>query len=99
MDRKSLIILLISAAVLAAWYPLTSKIFPPKPAPPARSNPVARANPSTPQPTATIKSAEAATNAPSPAITKAPPREETTLTLDSPDATYIFTSIGGGFKQ
>ena len=94
MDRKSIIILVISGILLVLWMPLSHKIFPDIPAP--KTNTAARANTSSNP--AAIKSDQPG-KALSPAITKAPSREEQTLTFDTPDATYTFTSIGGGFKQ
>src|SRR5438046_2664580 len=99
MDRKSLIILLVSALLLAAWYPLSQKIFPPIPARP-RTN--ALATPSNSTSPAMRAEAQALTPETTPLTSPSPnppPREERTLTLDSQDATYVFTSIGGGFKQ
>jgi YidC/Oxa1 family membrane protein insertase len=98
MDRKSLIILLISFAVLLAWYPLSQKIYPPKPAP-ARTNSLARAtNQSSPN-RGDTQIVNAGTNLVNgPALTNLPPREERTLTLESADARYVFTSVGGGIK-
>ncbi|HEV8541671.1 MAG TPA: hypothetical protein VGR78_04715, partial [Verrucomicrobiae bacterium] len=102
MDRKSLIILIASLLLLLAWYPLTNRIFPPKPAPP-RTNSVANATnrSSAANKGATpILSAETISSTNSlPPITNAPPREERTLTLDGLDARYTFTSIGGGIKN
>jgi len=98
MDRKSVIILIVSFLLLLAWYPITSKLFPPVPASP-RTNQISRASnqiatPNRPSPILT----SAETNS-SPAITNTPPREERTLSIEGPDARYLFTSIGGGIKQ
>lgn len=99
MDRKSLIILVVSALVLMAWYPITNRIFPPKPAPPAKTNTVATVRGSN-QPATNVSSFLAAnTNFSSSAtVTNLPPREEQTVTIESPDARYVFSSIGGGLK-
>lgn len=97
MDRKSLIILLASLLVLIAWYPITNKIFPPKPAP-IRTNTLASATNrvSTNRTEAPLSSGtNAVAAAPS---TNLPPREERTVTLESADARYVFTSLGGGLK-
>ncbi len=99
MDRKSIIILVVSAVLLALWYPITNKIFPPKPALPPRTNVVS----STTNPAANrdARLSNPATNAsvlPA-AVTNLPPREEQTVALENADARYIFSSIGGGFKQ
>jgi len=101
MDRKSIIILLVSLALLLAWGPLTNKLYPPKPVP--KTNLVSRAtntvsgtnnSPDTPP------VLQAASNLP-PAMaiaTNLPPKEENTITLESSEASYVFTSIGGGIK-
>jgi YidC/Oxa1 family membrane protein insertase len=98
MDRKSLIILFVSFVVLLAWFPVTNRIFPPKPAA-IRTNMVAHTtnevgstNRVEPQFTS------ASTNLPA-ASTSLPSREEHVLALENPDARYIFTSIGGGIKS
>ncbi len=103
MDRKSLIILLASLVVLMAWYPLTNRIFPPKPAPPRQTNMVARGtNPASgasrgetklTNPDANLANAAASIPANQPA------REERTVVLENADARYVFTSIGGGLKS
>src|SRR5262245_46681494 len=99
MDRKSLIILLVSFLVLVTWIPLTNKIFPPKPAPIRPTNIVSNAgkqlgtNRVESQISALTNRLEGA--APS---TNLPPREERTATVETDDARYIFSSIGGGLK-
>jgi hypothetical protein len=97
MDRKSIIILLVSAALLALWYPITNKIFPPKPAPPPRTNTVSSVT--NPAANRDARITNPGTTALPAAVTNLPPREERTLALESVDARYVFTSIGGGFKQ
>jgi YidC/Oxa1 family membrane protein insertase len=100
MDRKSLSILAVSILLLIAWYPITNRIFPPKPAPAHSTNTVAHATnrPGTNKPI--VESLSALTNSPVAAAvqTNLPPREERTVTLDSEDASYVFSSIGGGLK-
>ncbi len=97
MDRKSIIILLVSLLFLAAWWPLTNKIFPPVP---VRTNTVATVTNQLPQgetgSTQTVSTLDA--NA-APIVTNIPSREEHTVTLESDDAVYVFTSIGGGIKS
>jgi YidC/Oxa1 family membrane protein insertase len=97
MDRKSLIILLVSFLVLMAWYPIANRIFPPKPAP-ARTNSVASA---TNRVSTNSHRAElsAGTNViMTAANTNRPPAEERTVALEGADASYVFTSMGGGLK-
>src|SRR5690242_17663527 len=98
MDRKSIIILVVSLLVLIAWYPITNKIFPPKPAPIRSTNLVSRT---------TTTNQLSSTNRVEPrlaALTNSAPstnilsREERTVTLENDDARYVFTSIGGGLK-
>jgi len=106
MDRKSVIILILSVAALMAWFPITNKIYPPKPAP---TNLVTRAlgSAATNLSAGTNLSAQpilreaspapllAATNAPA---LPAPPQEEKLVFLENADARYTFTSAGGGLK-
>ena len=58
--------------------------------------------PSNPAVTAPAQSfLSAASNLPPstiPAVTNLPPAEEHTVTIESPEARYIFTSLGGGIK-
>src|SRR5262245_20932096 len=99
MDRKSLIILLVSFLALLAWYPITNTLFPPKPAP--KTNAVTRAtNQISPTNRSVPELSAASTNTPavSSPHTNLPPREERTTTLETPDARYVFSSIGGGLK-
>lgn len=100
MDRKSLIILIASFAVLVAWFPITNKLYPPKPAP-VRTNTVAGAT-NLAGGTASLAGSNAAiaalTNASAPVVTNAPPREEQTVVLEDENARYVFSSIGGGLK-
>src|SRR5262245_60487249 len=98
MDRKAIIILLVSAALLVSWRFVTKRIYPDIPAPPPKSNVVAKAT-SAPNAQAQSPTLSANTNnSPSP-ITNLPSREERTLVLESPDARYVFTSHGGALKQ
>jgi len=102
MDRKSLIILLISLALFMAWGPITNRIYPPKPIP--RTNLLSRAInivSSTNLSSNSQSFLSAASNLPPstiPAVTNLPPAEEHTVTIESPEARYIFTSVGGGIK-
>jgi YidC/Oxa1 family membrane protein insertase len=104
MDRKSFIILVISFLFLMAWFPLTNKIFPPKPIPktnllshatntfPAGTNRIGR--------TGEVISGESPIAPGTPGIlaTNQPAGPEETVTLENADARYVFTSIGGGVK-
>ena len=102
MDRKALIILLISFVVLMAWYPLTNRLYPPVP---VNTN---RVSVATNLPGGTNLTAEdmigtlggtnllSGTNAV--ALPAEPPAEEETLELESEEVVYTFTSHGGGIK-
>jgi YidC/Oxa1 family membrane protein insertase len=95
MDRKTITILALSLVLLLLWYPLTNYLFPPIPLPPETEQPpitTAPDRPGQPQPLApSLSPAPAA-----PLVSSYLP--EQTLTLDTPDAFYTFTSHGGGLK-
>jgi YidC/Oxa1 family membrane protein insertase len=101
MDRKSIIILVVSFIVLMLWYPLVvNKLYPPKPLPPgwtnATSTPLAGTNPA-----ATSPIAPAMLEAP---VVKAAPIASTNVPEDLLEVTnahahYTFTSYGGGLKE
>src|ERR1051325_352690 len=99
MDRKSIIVLVISFAVLYAWLALVPKMFPPIPLP-KQTNAVATATnqispgttnvpppPTLAAPRTTVPPAVTATNVP-----------EQTETIENADAVYTFTTHGGGLK-
>jgi YidC/Oxa1 family membrane protein insertase len=100
MDRKSIIILVITVIVLMAWYPLVvRKLYPPQPLPASTTN--------TPAGTST-GSIPAPSSAPGPSVVGAPatapgPVANTNVTEELQEATndsarYTFTSYGGGLK-
>lgn len=102
MDRKSVIVLLVSFLLIFGWFELVKVMYPPPPPRPAGSvtNTVAGGTNQAP-------GAHAGTNLPAPAFTTpapgatqwtAPKAEEQLLTLDTPDVRYTFTSHGGGLK-
>lgn len=98
MDRKSILILVISLAFLAAWFPITNRIFPPIPAP-ARTNTVGSATNQIPGGTNSAPVLTAmSTNLPS-VVTNLPSREEQLVSLENENARYVFTSLGGGLKS
>jgi YidC/Oxa1 family membrane protein insertase len=100
MDRKSIIILVVSFILLLLWYPLVvNKLYPPKPLPPGSTNSAAATNflatnqgpISVPQVNAgptPVPQAVANTNVP-----------EQSLQVSNENARYTFTSHGGGLKQ
>lgn len=102
MDRKSIIIMVISLAFLAAWFPLTNKIFPPVPAPVRSTNTVANATNQTAGATngaPTLSTASLDTNVTATAVTNLPPKEEQIVTIENENARYFFSSLGGGLKR
>lgn len=99
MDRKSLVILGISFLLLIAWGPLMEKLYPPKPRPAAQTNLVQAVSTSAPP----VLSA-ARTNAQTNVVTQASvvPTEaqaEKLLVITNKEASYVFTSAGGGIKE
>jgi YidC/Oxa1 family membrane protein insertase len=108
MDRKSIIVLLVSFALLAIWMLVVPIMYPPVPRPLA-TNRLATAevgttnlawgtNRSTSMPPSLV---EAPKNATPPVVSGlfARPREpERVETLETPEAVYTFTSHGGGLK-
>lgn len=94
MDRKSVVILIISFVLLMLWFPLVNRLYPP--APPQRAGTNAAASGTTPA-TAAPPRADIAPLTPAalPAVTG----PETTLTLESTVARFVVTSHGGGLKR
>ena len=102
MDRKSLIIMVVSLAFLAAWFPITNKLFPPIPAPVRATNSVARVTNQMGGSTNSapvLREASLGTNRVESAMTNLPPREEQIITVENENARYFFTSLGGGLKR
>ena len=99
MDRKSVIILVVSFIVIFSWSILTNKIWPPKPIPGYKTNMVALAT-NQPARGTNAPAIAANTNAAAPLLpvtnTNAP---EQTIVLANDLARYTFTSHGGGIKQ
>ena len=97
MDRKSILVLVVSVALLITWTWAINRLYPPLPAPPV-TNTVAR-TPEVPQ----------ATNVPPPVMTSGltnrptvVPRAEVPeqlVKLETAEASYLFTSHGGGIKR
>lgn len=106
MDRKSIIVLVASIALLVLWFPLVNKLYPPRPVPPGVTNtvhsgtnsPARSTNGPASAPTAPA-SAAALSAAPQPApVVAANAAPEELLTVESASARYTFTSHGGGLK-
>lgn len=102
MDRKSILVLGASFALLFLWMSvLVPKIWPPTPAPP-RTNIVATVT-NTLATGTNVPSPPVLTSNTNPAVTSlvplvAPGSPEQTEKLESADAIYTFTSHGGGLK-
>src|SRR5215212_1427002 len=99
MDRKSVIILVISFLVIFSWSILTNKIWPPKPIPGYKTNSIALGTNQTGVST-NVPVLAANTNAPvAPLLpvtnTNAP---EQLLVTGNDLARYTFTSHAGGIK-
>ncbi len=96
MDRKTLLIIALSLALLLAWFPLTNKLFPPIILPPRPTNTV----------TTFAAASNGTQNLDNPAFKQlgqaksagATEVKEETLAVESDDARYVFTSRGGGLK-
>src|SRR6266545_4241249 len=94
MDRKSVIVLIVCAALFLLWAQLTPRLYPP--APITRTNTVTGATNALPAATGTPASLEAARQTPFIPIKPAAPEELLVVTNDV--ARYTFTSHGGGLK-
>ena len=109
MDRKSILILVVCFALMMLWPAMVNRMFPPPPAS-ARTNLVASATGTNAAVGAAGTNRAATTNgivAPpsitlpaSPVAAWIPPTgPEQTLTLETPESVYTFTSHGGGVKS
>jgi YidC/Oxa1 family membrane protein insertase len=103
MDRKSILILAASFALLMAWYPLVNRWYPPAPLPKS-TNAVSQAT----NGVRSLTAGEPATNrVPEvnrlpPALSRALPLAETAeqlVVVENEQARYTFTSHGGGLKR
>src|SRR5687767_8484151 len=104
MDRKSIIILVVTVLLFLAWGPLLNKIFPPVPAPPATNivSSVTGTNETILGETnlAGLTNGPLRTAGPTNlfAVTNAPAGKEENITIENPWARYHFSSFGGGIK-
>lgn len=101
MDRKSIIILIISIGVIFSWPILTNKIWPPKPIPGYKAtNALAQATNQVRPTNQPAVASTAATNAPNltPLVTNTNTAEQTVV-VTTDRARYTFTSYGGGIKK
>jgi YidC/Oxa1 family membrane protein insertase len=102
MDRKSIILLVLSIILMVTWPLLVNKVlYPPKPLPPGMTNaPVAEWNgtnqPGTAAPQATNPAAPGAAAATAPAFVVNTNIKESFLEATNENARYVFSSYGGG---
>lgn len=106
MDRKSIIVLVVSFGLLLLWPALINKVFPPKPLP-GDTNLVGRTTNNvergTNLPALAARTSAAPVTAEAPAPAKAAPlvapgTPEQVEVIESAEARYTFTSHGGGLK-
>jgi YidC/Oxa1 family membrane protein insertase len=107
MDRKSLLVLVVSFAILLVWFPLMNHIYAPKPGALGTNSIELATRQSTTNAgiitnvTTVSSSAPVAlrpANPPLPALTH-PAAEEQILTVENAQSRYLFTSFGGGLKS
>jgi len=95
MDRKSILVLLVSFLLILGWFKLVEVLYPPPPRRPVvkDTNTVTHA---ASQPGTNLTG----TNLPAPGATQwtAPKAEEQLLPFETADVKYTFTSHGGGLK-
>jgi YidC/Oxa1 family membrane protein insertase len=100
MDRKSIIVIVFSAALLGLWFLVVPKLAPPRPAPPV----VAAHAPVSTNAPAPLEAASGARPVPVPVAGVAAPLvvnsnvPEELVTVTNADVRYVFTSYGGGLK-
>ena len=99
MDRKSIIIVVISFLLLMLWFPLTNFLWPPKPAPQTTNQVALQTN----IPATQTQAVSTVTNQPvvpatptAPLVTAQGPEE--LLEVETTEARFIFTTHGGGLK-
>src|SRR5688500_8180906 len=98
MDRKSLIIVIISFLLLVLWFPLTNYLWPPQPAPRMTNQVALQTNVAPATQTVAVATSAPPTIAPStPLVTSQTPEE--LLEIETREARYVFTSHGGGIKH
>ena len=101
MDRKSIIVLLVSFLLILGWFKLVEVLYPP---PPPRAvtkdtnTVVAASNPSALTTGTNLPVPAISTPAPGATQWTAPKGEEQLLVFETADVKYTFTSHGGGLK-
>jgi YidC/Oxa1 family membrane protein insertase len=102
MDRKSIIILVVSFILLMLWYPLVvNKLYPPKPRPPGMTNaPASQTNQVALTPSVPTNPPAAEVEQPTiPRLLLPTNAPEQTIELTNAYAHYRFTSRGGGLSE
>ena len=101
MDRKSVVILVVSFALLMLWFPLVNKIWPPPPPHAAGTNALGAPlkSAATSSPSATLAPVGVDGTAPAAAVLPNVTGPETTLTIEGKVARFVVTSHGGGLKR
>ena len=97
MDRKSILIIVISVGLIALWGPMVNRFYPPKPAPP-RTNTVAALTNRIESGAIPPASTNGAAARPVTAALVPPGTPEQLLVVSNANARYTFTSHGGGLK-
>src|ERR1051325_4611528 len=102
MDRKAIIILAISFALMIGWSWLVNRIYPPQPIPPETNRLAGATN----QTTANTNQSAGGVAVPGGSISEpgtgtlvASDQPERLLTFENDSARYVFSSHGGGLKQ
>jgi len=102
MDRKSIVILVVTILLFLVWTPLVNRIFPPIPIPQQTNAPTMGTNVSQAQLSAIPTNAASSTNTGASVLTastNAPVGKEENVTIDTELARYQFSSLGGGIKS
>lgn len=98
MDRKSIIVLVVSLLLIVGWYGLMNRLFPPGPNAAGTNSIVNATNRITVGTnTASVPASGPAFRAPGGALVKSDAPEELVV-VENDDARYTFTSRGGGLK-
>lgn len=107
MDRRSLLLLVVTCLLLVLWYPLMNRIYPPKPMPASATNRLAGVT-GTNAAGAGVGGGVAAAEAPATAAVRpgvadsgfrAPAGTPVEVVLENDEARYVFTSHGGGIRE
>src|SRR5690349_5763003 len=97
MDKKSIIIVIVSFLVLMLWVPLTNYIWPPKPAPKTTNQVAFQTNVTPTQAVANLTNRPTETPLPRTPLVSGTASEEL-VHVETPEARFIFSSHGGGLK-